>query len=67
MKSFLWISGHMGWGVFTIVVFTGLWLLLWDLIWRMRNSRIHRLTVEMSIGWIIGAALILLGFYLSNS
>lgn len=64
MNGFSWTSGHLGWGIFAIAVFTGLWWLLSDLIWRLRSIRIHRLAVEMSVGWVSGIALILLGFYL---
>ena len=66
MNGFFWTSGHLGWGIFALVVFTGLWTLLSDLVWRLKNVRIGRLAVAMSIGWIMGAGLILLGFYLGN-
>jgi hypothetical protein len=66
MNAFFWTSGHLGWGIFAFVVFTGLWCLLTDLAWRLRNVRIGRLAFAMSIGWIIGVGLILLGFYLAN-
>lgn len=63
MNEFFWTSsGHLGWGIFALVVFTGLWWLLSDLVWRLRNVRIGRLAVAMSIGWIIGVGLILLVF-----
>ena len=64
MNGFFWTSGHLGWDIFALVVFTGLWWLLSDLVWRLRNVRIGRLAVAMSIGWTIGVGLILLGFYL---
>ena len=66
MNGFFWISGHLGWGVFALVVFTCLWALLSDLVWRLSRVRIGRLAVAVSSGWIIGAGLILLGFYLGN-
>ncbi len=66
MNGFFWTSGHLGWGIFSLVVFTGLWWLLSDLVWRLRSVRIARLAVAMSVGWIIGVGLILLGFYGSN-
>lgn len=66
MNEFFWASGHLGWGVFALVVFTALWGLFSDLVWRLRNVRIGKLAVAMSIGWIVGAGLILLGFYLCN-
>lgn len=66
MHEFFWVSGHLGWGAFALAVFTGLWLLLVDLVWRLQNRGIGRLAVMMSIGWIVGAGLILLGFYLGS-
>ncbi|UJJ57579.1 hypothetical protein [Rhodanobacter denitrificans] len=62
MNDFLWSSGHLGWGVFALAVFTGLWWLLSDLYWRLQNIRISRLLVTLAIGWAIGAGLILLSF-----
>lgn len=62
MNDFLWSSGHLGWGVFALAVFTGLWWLLSDLCWRLQNIRISRLVVTLAIGWAIGVGLILLGF-----
>jgi hypothetical protein len=66
MNGFFWTSGHLGWGIFALAVFTGLWWLLSDLVWRLSNVRIGRLAVAMLIGWVIGVGLILLRFYLSN-
>ena len=66
MNAFFWTSGHLGWGFFAFAVFTSLWWLLTDLVWRLRSIRIGLLVVAMSIGWIIGVGLILLGVYLGN-
>lgn len=66
MNGFLWSSGHIGWGVFALAVFTGLWWLAADLAWRLKNTRIIRLAAVMSAGWIVGALLIVLGFWLGN-
>lgn len=66
MNDFFWTSGHLGWGIFTLLVFTGLWWLLSDLVWRLSSVRIGRLAAAMSIGWMIGVALILLAFCLGN-
>ncbi len=66
MNGFFWSCGHLGWGIFALSAFTGLWLLLFDLIWRLRSIRIGRLVVAMSLGWGVGLGLILLGFYLGN-
>ena len=66
MNEFFWTSGHLGWGIFWLAVFTGVWWLLSDLVWRLRSVRIARLAVAMSLGWIIGVGLIVLAFYLGN-
>jgi predicted membrane channel-forming protein YqfA (hemolysin III family) len=66
MNEFFWTSGHLGWGIFALVVFTALWGLFSDLVWRSRNVRIGKLAVAMSIGWIVGVGVIFLGFYLCN-
>lgn len=66
MNGFLWASGHLGWGIFALAVFTGLWWLLSDLCWRLRNIRVGRLLVMMGVGWLIGIGLIFLGFFIGN-
>ena len=66
MKGLLWISGHLGWGIFTLAMLTLLWWLLSDLVWRLKSVRIGSLLIVMFAGWVIGVALILLGFYLVN-
>jgi hypothetical protein len=67
MKDFFWASGHLGWGIFSLAVFTVLWWLLADLVWRVKNVRISRLAIMMSAGWILGAGLIVLGSCLGSS
>lgn len=64
MSGFLWAYGHLGWGIFAVAVFTGLWWLLGDLVWRLKNIRTGRLVVAMFSGWIMGIGLIVLGFFL---
>lgn len=66
MNEFFWASGHLGWGIVTLFVFTGLWWLLADLVWRLTHIGIKRLAAAMGGGWIIGAGLILFAFYLGN-
>lgn len=66
MSGFFWTSGHLGWGIFAVVVFTVLWALLSDLVWRLHRIRIHQLTAGMTLGWIVGVAFVLLGFYLGH-
>lgn len=66
MNGFLWVYGHFGWGIFALAVFTGLWWLVTDVCWRLWNVKAGRLALVMSSGWIIGAGLIVLVFYLVN-
>jgi len=66
MNGFLWTSGHLGWDIFALATFTSLWWLLSDLVWRLTSIRICRLAAVMSVGWIVGVGLLLLGFYLGN-
>lgn len=66
MSGFFWASGHLGWGIFALVVFSGFWWLLADLVWRLISASFRRLAVAISIGWIVGVGLILLGVYLGN-
>lgn len=67
MTGFVWASGHLGWGIFALVVFTGLWLLLADLYWRATDVRITRLGVAMGAGWAIGVAVIFAVWWLAGS
>ncbi len=66
MSGFLWESGHLGWGIFAVVVFSGLWVVLADLCWRLTDIRFRRLLATMAAGWAIGVALVVLCFYLVN-
>lgn len=66
MSHFFWSSGHLGWGIFALIVFSGLWCLLADLIWRLVATRARVLAFALSVGWVAGVALILLGFHLAG-
>lgn len=66
MSHFLWASGHLGWGIFAVVVFTGLWLVATDLYWRTKSVRFVRLLVTTVVAWVAGVAIIVLTFYLVN-
>ncbi|HET7662499.1 MAG TPA: hypothetical protein VFK31_02575 [Rhodanobacteraceae bacterium] len=66
MNGFLWAYGHLGWGIFAVAVFTGLWWLLGDVVWRLKNIGIGRFVAVMFPGWIIGVGLIVLGFFLGS-
>lgn len=66
MSEFLWSAGHLGWGVFALLVFTGLWVLLGDLVWRLRKIAIARFAATMFVGWLIGVALIVVEFHFAG-
>jgi hypothetical protein len=66
MNGFLWTSDHLGWGIFATAVFTGLWILLSDLYWRVKRTRMVRLLAVVATGWLVGVGLIVLGFFLMN-
>jgi hypothetical protein len=66
MSDFLWSAGHLGWGVFVLVVFTGLWWLLGDLYWRLQSIRVGRLLLALAAGWALGAALVVMGFRIAG-
>jgi hypothetical protein len=67
MSSFLWTEGHLGWGIFWLIVFTVLWGLLADLVWRMKSIRFLRFFGVMAAGWLVGAVLVVAVFWLANS
>ncbi|HLI18832.1 MAG TPA: hypothetical protein VKV22_11265 [Rhodanobacteraceae bacterium] len=66
MNGFFWTSGHLGWGIFAAAVFTGLWILLADIYWRLRRTRMVRLLVMVASSWLVGIGLIVLCFFISN-
>jgi riboflavin transporter FmnP len=66
MNEFLWASGHLGWGIFAAVVVTGLWVLLADVYWRLKSTRMASLLGMAAAGWVLGVGVIVLVFYFSN-
>lgn len=66
MTAFFWSAGHLGWGFFALLVFSGLWWLAYDLVWRLRDMPGARLATRMGAGWIVGVALILLVSWLAG-
>jgi hypothetical protein len=66
VNAFFWTDGHLGWSFFSLLVFAGLWLLLADLVWRLKAISIGRLAVALVIGWLIGVGLIFVGFHFSH-
>lgn len=67
MSGFFWGFGHLGWGVFSLAVFTCLWWLLVDVAWRTSKMRISAFLMKMAAGWMVGAGLILASFCLFNA
>lgn len=66
MNGFLWAYDHLGWGMFSVAVFTVLWWLLGDLVWRLKNIGFGRFMAAMLSGWVVGVGLIVLGFFLGS-
>jgi hypothetical protein len=66
MSEFFWSSGHLGWSLFTLIVFTALWCLLGDVYWRLRNTRSSRFLSVLVVSWAIGVGAITLAFHLAN-
>jgi len=66
MNAFWWASGHLGWGVFTLIVFTAIWGLFFDFCWRLLAIRIGRLLALMAIGWMLGIGCIVFSFYMAG-
>ncbi len=66
MSGFLWASGHLGWGIFATAVFTGLWVLLVDVYWRLKSTRMASLAGMAAAGWAVGLGLIVLVFCLAH-
>lgn len=58
MSHFFWQSGHLGWCFYALAVFTGIWVLVSDLVWRLKNAPLRRVASWMCVGWLLGAALI---------
>jgi hypothetical protein len=66
MNGFLWASDHLGWGIFAAAVFTGLWVLLVDVYWRLKSTRMISLVGMAAAGWALGVGLVVLIFYLAS-
>lgn len=60
MKGFFWSFGHIGWGIFAVAIFTVLWLLVSDWIWRTKTVSFVRFVVIFLMGWVAGVGLIIL-------
>lgn len=63
VSSFFWDYGHLGWGIFAVAVFSGLWVLLSDLSWRLLIVKAARLMTLMGLSWLIGVGIIVAAFY----
>jgi hypothetical protein len=67
MSGFFWTSGHLGWGIFALLVFTVLWWVAVDLYWRLNRFRLVRFLVPAVTSWALGAGIVVLVFYLSHT
>lgn len=61
MTSSIWSSGHIGWPLFGVVVFSVLCLLATDIVWRVVSVSSHKLLLLAAVVWTAGVgALIVL-------
>jgi hypothetical protein len=67
MNVFFWADGRLGWGFFSLLVFTGLCCLVADLLWRARNIRFTRFLGMAIAAWATGSVLIVFGSWLVNA
>lgn len=66
MMEYFWKSGHLAWDVFVLIVFSCAWLLCADLSWRLVRVKIGKLMKMVGVGWLIGAGIVLFGFYFAT-
>lgn len=63
VSNFFWVSDHLGWGVFAVIVFTAAWWLLADVVWRLTTVRIGTLAAFAAATWLSGVGVIVAAFY----
>lgn len=64
MSDWQWVGQHMDWGLFAVLVFTGLWWLLGDYFWRVKHVGVQRLLLVLGIGWVVAVAMLVLAWFL---
>lgn len=52
--DFFWSEGHIGWPLFSIVVFTILCLVVTDVVWRVVRMSFRNLLICAVLVWIVG-------------
>lgn len=60
MTPFVWSAGHIGWPLFGILVFSGLFLLVTDIVWRTVRMPFGKLFLCASVIWAVGIAIALI-------
>ena len=66
MTALLWSSGHIGWALIALAVFSVAWLLATDLAWRFARTRVRNLAIAAGGAWLLGVGLIVLVAVLSG-
>ena len=56
MTPFVWSEGHIGWPLFSILVFSGLYLLVTDIAWRLVRVPARSLLICACVIWLVGVA-----------
>lgn len=64
ISDFVWSAGHIGWPLFSIIVFSVLWLIATDVVWRIVRISFRNLLIRAVLAWMIGVAVVV-GFYLA--
>lgn len=63
MTPFVWSAGHIGWPLFGILVFSGLCLLLTDIVWRTVRMSFRNLFLCAAGVWAVGIAIALVFYF----
>lgn len=56
MLEWLWQDGHLTWGVFSVLVYTGILILVADLGWRLVTRPAWQIALAVILIWSAGVA-----------
>lgn len=63
MSAFFWSAGHLGWGVFLMLVYSCACLLVGDLVWRLVTLRARTLVAVLGLAWVLGIVVIFVAMH----
>jgi len=58
MTSFFWSQGHLGWPLFGVLVYSVLFLLAGDIVWRLTPAPFRKILAVMALVWAAGMAVL---------